>query len=153
MNPRDRYVATAVLLIGKPYLYGQPETIEDMAVSDIPGCDCSGAQQYALCHAGMVFDQRRNAHELAEYYASKTIRASEALPGCLFFYGDSPESISHVMGVFSRDDTGLITLWGARGGTSETITVADAIRDHAVVAKEPFDYWASHRQFVVDPFC
>lgn len=152
MNPRDKYIATAVLLIGKPYLFGQPATIADMAASNIPGCDCSGAQQYTLYHAGIVLDQRRNAHELAEYYSSKEIRAADAIPGCLFFYGDTPESISHVMGCFSRDESGIITLWGARGGTSETLTIADAARDHAFVTKEPFEYWASHRQLVVDPF-
>ena len=76
-------VAYAMQFLGSPYVYG--------GTSLTHGTDCSGFTQGIYAHFGYSIPRTSSA----QAGATRTISASQAKPGDLFFYGNG-SSVSHV---------------------------------------------------------
>jgi cell wall-associated NlpC family hydrolase len=111
------------------------------------GSDCSGVASYML-----NLPQKANHAQLIEMFNNKSVSQANSLPGTLWFYGQTPESISHVMVVLARWPNGVIKLVGARGGDETTINLEIATQQNAYVQQVDSSYWASHYQLALDPF-
>jgi len=135
---RNQYVANVKNLVGTPYLWdGMLPT----------GTDCSGT----VCQA-MEWTEKKNAQEIYDMFKAHRVERLQAQPGALYFYGDGPGAIHHVVSVIARWPNGSIVIVGARGGDSTTIDIDAATRARAYVCTEFGDYWLSKFVGAVDPF-
>lgn len=124
--------------LGKPYIWGGDDPIL--------GFDCSGGMILALQSVGRLPSKGDwRAKDLAQQFPVIT----RLVPGALVFWNRGAE-IGHVEMVYHVDArSGTILTVGAAGGGSKTMTVADAIRDNAMVRIQPVERgWVR----AVDPF-
>jgi cell wall-associated NlpC family hydrolase len=142
MTTRDKYVAAVSDVVGKPYRWGGkgPDAF-----------DCSGVVTYCMRAAGAHINDH-NAAEIAQRFFPNKVDNRQIIPGCLLFYGDSPQKITHVMACIERWSNGTIILAGARGGGPDTLTDDIARKQRAFVDVCFGDYWWTKFQFAVDPF-
>ena len=141
MGIREDYVAQVKQKLGIAYRYGGKG----------PLYDCSGTVTVSMRGAGMNIGDH-NANELSKIFSGKDVPYADALPGTLCFYGDSPETVDHVMTVIERWADGYLVLAGAHSGGATTTTLAAAEAAGAMVGTVPQSYWSSKRQLVLDPF-
>jgi cell wall-associated NlpC family hydrolase len=133
---RSFAIQYALLFVGRFYSWG----------GDTPnGFDCSGYVSEVLKSVGVLKRKERyNAKDLYTLLRQKEIEKPCA--GCLIFYDDGNGNIIHVD--FAVTDELSI---GASGGTSKTITIADAIRDGAWIKVRPISSRGNIVAYV-DPF-
>ena len=136
---RDAAVNYLKCFIGLPYLWGGDDPLA--------GFDCSGLivevlQAVGLLRHGTDF----SAAALYKKFEKKAI--IRGYEGCLvFWYGsDEREKIIHVE--MMVDDFYAV---GASGGSSKTLTIADAIKQNAFVKMRPIGY-RGDKYLIVDPF-
>jgi len=86
------------------------------------------------------------------YERFKNDEAFDPMVGNLYFYGQSLQKISHVMGVIDVWPHGRVILCGARGGDGSTSTYDHAWEKSAWVDVVRGDYWAGRLVAKLDPF-
>jgi hypothetical protein len=145
MSKRDNFVAAIKTRVGRPYVFGTsgPDTF-----------DCSGLVCYGFRECCMPLPMRMNSTQLANRYEKNKIEPLQAPPGALFFYGDSPTKINHVMVVVDHwDGAAGVALVGARGG-DRTVNSVEKAREKAAFVDCCFadTYQPTKLQLAVDPF-
>ena len=142
---RKQFLQALESIIGFPYRWGG-ESLDK-------GFDCSGTVRYCWLVAGFHMPTDRTAHSMChDFWKGCHIEHDDAQPGDLFFYGQAPSSINHVMIVFRKWQTGQLILAGARGGNSITTTPRIAYQQWALVDVCSENYWQRNFQFAVNPF-
>ena len=131
---RQQATAYALSFIGTPYMWN----------GNGPYFDCSGY----VCQIIKAFGKiKPNEDFKAEQLKSKFIQINQPSEGCLvFFYNTAKTKISHVE--YCIND---ILSIGAADGDSETLSLADAIKDGAFIKIHPIKRERSIACFV-DPF-
>ena len=119
---REQATAYAMSFIGTPYMWG----------GNGPFFDCSGF----ACEIMKAFGKLKPTEDLsAEQLKSKFIMVNQPSEGCLvFFYNTAKTKITHVE--YCIND---ILSIGASGGGSMTLSLPDALRDHAFVQIRPIN--------------
>lgn len=140
---RPTFVRALEGVVGVPYIGGG---------DDENGLDCSGTVRYCWIKAGYKMPDMTAQEMAISYWQGCRIQRAKAKPGDLFFYGNGPTQINHVMIVLRKWPNGMLVLAGARGGNAENDTLEEAYEQWAVVDIKPATYWKSAFQFVVDPF-
>jgi hypothetical protein len=146
MSAREKFLVFIRGEIGQPYIYGGQSH---------DGWDCSGLVVGGMRAAFGDFPDM-GAAALAQRYHNAKCTIGCAQSGCLLFYGDSSDHISHVMVVLTVWGAGEpaphMVLVGAHGGDGGTRTVEDAWNHRACVGTVMGDYWLKNLQLCVDPF-
>lgn len=142
---RGRFISFIRTTIGLPYQWGGqgPDAY-----------DCSGLIVAGLRHVGLMEPaEDATAAQLCQHYVDHGYPpcASINKPGLLCFYGTP---VVHAMISLTTWSSGSCegALVGARGGTSNTTTTAEAYRRGAMVCVVKADYWQSALSGVYDPF-
>lgn len=117
-------VEYAKTFLGKPYLYGGDDPLI--------GFDCSGLVIECLKSVGMFPLQDMTAQNLYSYF-KPTGTLNKAGPGALCFYGKSTSQISHIA-IMIND----FQVLEAGGGTSQTDSFDDAVKQNAFIRIRPF---------------
>lgn len=120
-----------------PYLYGGSTILE--------GLDCSGYVIDLLKNFGIAPQTDMTAQQLYYYY-KKLGGDGIKTEGSLVFYGESPDSLKHVMLYFGND-----LVIGATGGDHTTITLPEAVKKNAKVSLRPIKYRKDYMAVVYPP--
>lgn len=136
------FVNAARNRIGAPYIWGDEGK---------NGYDCSGLVRDCFRDCGIELPDMTANKMLNEYFHECKILPAAAHPGDLFFYGEKPETVSHVMIVLNVWDNGNVVVCGARGGDSRTVNENIAMQQGAFV-DAAVNYWPKGLQFAVNPF-
>jgi len=109
----------AMTFMGIPYIYGGDDPMR--------GFDCSGLVQEILASAGVDPQGDQNAQGLYDYFSQNGKINTWGL-GALSFFGKDFKSVSHIG--FCLDQYRMLE---AGGGTSKTLSAADAVASNAFV--------------------
>lgn len=145
MGDRERFITAIREIIGFPYIWGG---------TGKAGFDCSETILYGLRKTEQYYNiSDMTSHKLGhDFFIEKWIDEIDIKKGCLIFYGDKLNKITHVMAVLKLWKKGKYILAGARGGNNKTTSIDAAYTDKAFVDVVLGDYWKSNQQFIVDPF-
>lgn len=141
---RDAFVAAVRSQVGRPYIWGG----QDPKI----GFDCSGLVIWAMNQAGLPI-RDHSSSQLAAIYEGNQVGIKTAYPGCLVFYGNTEDSIKHVMTVVDVWPDGTFAMVGARGGDAYCTKAETAAKLGACVdcVLGPA-YWSRKFRFCADPF-
>lgn len=138
---REAAIEHGKRFIGKPYYWGGQGPM---------GLDCSGLMVEIFRATKMI--GRKDDHKASELYQMfrhKNVHRALAKPGCLVFFGDDIDHITHVgMVVEVLDDQTVLVLEAAGGGRGMD-TEAEAQAKDAMVTIRPM---RSDLVAVSDPF-
>ena len=140
---RERFVELLRSKIGRPYIWGGNGPDE---------FDCSGLLYWLLLEIGYNTGDA-TAQNFANRFADCVVPEKKAPIGSIFFYGETPTTINHLMIVLDIWSIQTRVLVGARGGDSHTTSFDAAINHNALVDAVIADtYWRKGLQLIVDPF-
>jgi len=99
---RKTVLATAVLFLGTPYLWGGRSLYDPKNKSVLTGVDCSGLVNWSFREIGRVVP--RDAHE--QYMRSRPVDPKALQPGDLIFVGkaEKPNKIVHVAFYYGEEE-------------------------------------------------
>jgi cell wall-associated NlpC family hydrolase len=116
----------ALRFVGVPYIWG--------GNNYLTGLDCSGFVQELLAMMGVDPPGDQTAQGLHNWLAQQTISLKIPQVGALVFFGNSPQSVTHV--AMALDYYRMIE---AGGGGSKTVDRETAAQQGAVVRIRPID--------------
>lgn len=128
--------------LGRPYAWGGDDPLA--------GFDCSGFVLEVLRSVGLYPPTGDTTADGLMKYGFMEVEPSEAQPGTLVFWGTN--KATHVEMIYARFIDGMQFTIGASGGGSQTLTMADAIKQNAyikirplrlgvIAARDPFARW------------
>ena len=132
MEERYEFIKYIRQAIGSPYRWGS-QNIDN-------GFDCSGLVIWAFKQMGWRLNDMTSSELFDHFHHHRCLQPASNV-GCLWFYGDSPAKLTHVMVVLEKWDNGEFILAGARGGNSKTTDNNIAYREKAFVDVVHGSYW------------
>lgn len=126
----------------KPYAWGGD--------NPLIGFDCSGLMNESFKSVGMMKnDEDYGAHDLryVKFKDKPSLERNQIKPGCLLFFENASGRIFHVEMVWDVVGDMILTI-GASGGTHETTSLQQAIKQDAYVKIRPREKYS----MAIDPF-